>query len=863
MLNSLFGFIFQASLRTSLLIFTIFLLKVIFGSKMNTKWHTVIWAVVVVRLVIPWAPQSPLSLFNMVKPAEKTVRQALVTYEDYNNKDFDGLYTKADDGYLNTEIEKNLLGNSVSTDYTAVNGSEDRNTDYIHKNALSGPTHISDARKTGLPGYVAWIWLTGSVVFFFLFLLANLMLHSRLKTAAKLENIRINQIVKSCMQAAGICREIPVYETDSISSPMLCGIKRPVICLPLGMADTMTDAELKHIIVHEMIHFKKKDNINWIIVLLIRSIHWFNPLIHLAAAEFKNSNERYCDSMVLECFDEGENISYGRTLIRLAQGYNKNIPGISSALYGGAGNLEKRIKSIARFTKGACRWSIAAVTILALAACAGLSDEIDEPGFANKLEQEEIHIYSQYKPREVDEIDNMLTEVSFELSDSIRVTPVIHWLENDTYADEIVKLVKSGEKVDAFTTYGGYPIEDKDVFMDLTDIFPRYAPEYYSELTSHSVGLEKLKNCTSDGRLICIPNNDLLTERAFIIARRDLVEMFAPEGFETLEDYGDFLAQVKDHNPLIIPGSVGSGSYFRAYLRGNGYFEYQATYFFKKWDPLFRDECYPIERTDEFSNAYYMLKEWNDKGFVQRNFGSIDERMSNGTLASILVNGSSIDNYLNNISSEYEFVVAPLYMERTHRAYIVGSGVSVGATCTCPERVMMFLEWIHSSQESYDLFIYGIENRNYILNGDRISFSSDEFDIKNIENYVFFNFFRDFRYDRLHEYQPDGYKEIYRDACLKNIITSEEISEKVIGITPDGLKKFFDDQEAVQRYQDEYEKTKNIINKYFDNMKKTFQNIDKGLFVMEPASIIEMQEEIGIDEWLEHTNNYIKKVRGE
>ena len=46
-------------------------------------------------------------------------------------------------------------------------------------------------------------------------------------------------------------------------------------------------------------------------------------------------------------------------------------------------------------------------------------------------------------------------------------------------------------------------------------------------------------------------------------------------------------------------------------------------------------------------------------------------------------------------------------------------------------------------------------------------------------------------------------------------------------------------------------------------MKKTFQNIDKGLFVMEPASIIEMQEEIGIDEWLEHTNNYIKKVRGE
>ena len=59
MADSFFGSIFESSMRASLLILTVLLLKAILGHKLNSKWHTTIWVVVALRLIIPWAPQSP------------------------------------------------------------------------------------------------------------------------------------------------------------------------------------------------------------------------------------------------------------------------------------------------------------------------------------------------------------------------------------------------------------------------------------------------------------------------------------------------------------------------------------------------------------------------------------------------------------------------------------------------------------------------------------------------------------------------------------------------------------------------------------------------------------------------------------
>src|SRR5690554_3280608 len=123
----------------------------------------------------------------------------------------------------------------------------------------------------------------------------------------------------------------------------------------------------------------------------------------------------------------------------------------------GADALRKTIRCIACLSKGVCRWGIIAVVSLALAACGGNNKEIDDLDIIIDLEPVDIHIYtkgfgSDAVPRtwEADEVENMLLEVEQVLSDSIKVTPVFHWIHYEKFYDEVVKLVKSGERVDAF-----------------------------------------------------------------------------------------------------------------------------------------------------------------------------------------------------------------------------------------------------------------------------------------------------------------------------------------------------------------------------------------------------------------------------
>lgn len=511
----------------------------------------------------------------------------------------------------------------------------------------------------------------------------------------------------------------------------------------------------------------------------------------------------------------------------------------------------------------------AAVMLITLAACGGSKKELKDLDIAINLKPEDIHIYTQgygnnIVPLEAGEIDNMTLIVGQTLSDSIKVTPVFHWLHYEKFDDEIEKLVKSGERVDVITTSsGGYGLRDRDVLVDLGSLFPEYAPNYYNELISHAIGLQKLRLCTVDDKLICIPANGIFTQRYFILARKDLAEELAPDGFETLEDYGEFMAKVKEKYPIIVPGSISNQtSFFNAYIRGNGYFP-QATYIFKKWDSSLMYEYYPMERLEEFASAYNLLKVCHEKGYIKIERNAV-RSLVRGEMASALVSGPDVGyGYLGDLTSEYEFVIDPLYMNTPYEAYENTEGWAVGKSCTCPERVMMLLEWIHSSQEAYDLFVYGIKNRNYVLDGDRIAFTSEEYEIKPMLNSVLERYFKDYRYERLQGYHPENFKEVYRDACIVSVMTTTEMIEKFMGISPEDEERFLKDQEVVEKYMKELGNMQGVLDKYNNNWNVIMDLIGKGDFSYEPAGIIEMQRATGIDKYLDLLEQIHREVRGE
>src|SRR5699024_584556 len=75
-----------------------------------------------------------------------------------------------------------------------------------------------------------------------------------------------------------IDNNIDLIVTEYISTPSLIGIFKPIILLPVNMVD-LNAKQIEYIFLHELSHYKRKDNLLNVILILIQSLHWFNPFI--------------------------------------------------------------------------------------------------------------------------------------------------------------------------------------------------------------------------------------------------------------------------------------------------------------------------------------------------------------------------------------------------------------------------------------------------------------------------------------------------------------------------------------------------------------------------------------------------------
>ncbi|MCR5072231.1 MAG: right-handed parallel beta-helix repeat-containing protein [Clostridiales bacterium] len=100
-----------------------------------------------------------------------------------------------------------------------------------------------------------------------------------------------------------------------IRTPMLIGFLHPRILLPEGLADS---ARIRMILNHELTHYRRGDlYVKWF-VLLVSSIHWFNPLTRVFRAELDRVIELSCDASILKRLSLSGREAYGEALLDAA-----------------------------------------------------------------------------------------------------------------------------------------------------------------------------------------------------------------------------------------------------------------------------------------------------------------------------------------------------------------------------------------------------------------------------------------------------------------------------------------------------------------------------------------------------------------
>ncbi|WP_042272454.1 M56 family metallopeptidase [[Clostridium] dakarense] len=318
-MNELFKTIVQSTFYASVIGVFILLIKVVFKNKLTPKWIYLIWMLLIIKLIFPFGPQSNFSIFNKIE-TKNIIYNGVAINESNINKQIH-------------KIENTDTGKNINT-----------NIEGIKRN--NNPITPIETTSINYKFNLSYIWLIVCLGFIILFSFSYILLIKNLKKNQIVLDSRLENLFFKSKQKMNIKSSIRLILSDTIRSPAIMGVFKPTIVIPLSIIDS-DDKDLEYIFLHELSHFKRKDNVMNCVLIVLQSIHWFNPFIWYLFKQMREDIELATDEKVLSCLERNEYNDYGITLLNVVSKINRLgfYPNIISMADNKKG-VEKRIMNI-------------------------------------------------------------------------------------------------------------------------------------------------------------------------------------------------------------------------------------------------------------------------------------------------------------------------------------------------------------------------------------------------------------------------------------------------------------------------------------------------------------------------------------
>ena len=221
------------------------------------------------------------------------------------------------------------------------------NTDWMNDFALS-----VNSVTPSIAGYILLgIWIVGIFAMIILVIKSSLRLRNLEKSALPLQNPEVRRLYYRCLEEMGIHRNIPIYSTAFLKSPIIVGLLKPCIYLPIHLISDYNESDMRYILLHELQHYKHKDAIANYLMNFAGVLYWFNPFVWFALREMRNDREIACDTSVLKMLEEDDYEDYGNTLINFIEKVSITPFPFAASLSGNMKQMKRRIINIASYEK--------------------------------------------------------------------------------------------------------------------------------------------------------------------------------------------------------------------------------------------------------------------------------------------------------------------------------------------------------------------------------------------------------------------------------------------------------------------------------------------------------------------------------
>ncbi|MBN1480097.1 redoxin domain-containing protein [candidate division KSB1 bacterium] len=339
------SWLFLASLKAVVVIALIAIVQTTFRHRLSAKWLHALWFLLIIRLTIPIDIPMPFSLFNLTKNVEPI------------SEPFGSTANKV------TEIAKSA--HSIGPMATSL---------FNYQTPIEADVRIIPQPKITKTHIISILWLLITLILLGYTAAANVLLNRRLAKGKIVENPEILDILNRCASRLGVRREITVLSLPGISSPFWSGLFRAHIVLPQDLLLDLTDDQIEHIFMHELVHYKQKDVPLALLTTILQILHWFNPFIWIAFFKMRADREVACDELVLTNIGQDKNKQYGRTLISLIESASqRGLLPVAVGLADTKFNMKRRVTMISNFSPKSMWWTAMALLLISTIAVFALT----------------------------------------------------------------------------------------------------------------------------------------------------------------------------------------------------------------------------------------------------------------------------------------------------------------------------------------------------------------------------------------------------------------------------------------------------------------------------------------------------------
>lgn len=291
--NAILTRVIEISAFSAVIFLAVLLFRRVMKQWLSAQMRYLLWFLVVVRLLVPVTLESGVRLILLPTQTPLAAQASPSPAPDARPVGF--------------AAPENGGANAQTADEPALPNAAARQP--AMQTAARRPLALSD--------WLLIAWGAGACLVLAAHVALAVRLDRRIRALGRAPEPDVLQLYARTRKLLGIRAKLRVVRLPDIASPALTAQLRPKLLLPdsLALGGTREDAAFS--LIHELMHYKRRDHLVCLLLTALRIVWWFNPVVWALAPLMRIDMESACDAQVVRKMDKQQKLQYAGLLLEL------------------------------------------------------------------------------------------------------------------------------------------------------------------------------------------------------------------------------------------------------------------------------------------------------------------------------------------------------------------------------------------------------------------------------------------------------------------------------------------------------------------------------------------------------------------